>query len=219
MAHKICFRGDDRHPTLGATIFAHGFQKRNIGDSIQTKIDDEAGLNLDIDSPTAVCVSARLSAAVIFPFYNPDLPARNIGPNWLYIMAIDTKDIFNTHKMQVDQMLKMQDNDSDKAILNDRPNDVMVWLCAQELAVDEVPHGNIIAAVSFIRSFYGTNWKDGGTYTLVKDTLEQNGYCTVPDDTKTQGLDFLKEELAMHQNGKLFEFAQVESGFLPSTQH
>jgi hypothetical protein len=206
--NKICFRGDTREPTTGGSIFQKGFQKWTP--SLKLPIvqeDSEYKKNIDILSESAICVTPRLSAAVIFPFYNtePQYATRNVGPNWLYMMGLDDRTLFNTHAAQVSNALLSE-------MLATEPNEVMVWLCAQEQAVNEVPAESIIAAISYTRSWRGGNWKDGGTYTLVGG-IYHNSNCTVPEPTKTIAEDFLKNELLTHMND---EIAQVGSGFKAS---
>jgi hypothetical protein len=71
--NKICFRSDTRKPTSGDDpIFTNGFKKRDpfyLRPVVQQ--DSEYKKNIDILSESAVCVSPRLSAAVIFPFFGP----------------------------------------------------------------------------------------------------------------------------------------------------
>jgi hypothetical protein len=218
MALKICFRGDDREPLQGLPtlctvahkpIFEDGFRKRKLDMPIMFKSDNEAGLSINIESVTGVCVSGRLGGAALFPLYEKGKP-QPVGPNYMYMMAIDTKNIVNTHKLQVDIALMP----ASKPFLATQPNDVMVWLCADELAVDEVPTTSIIAAVGITRAFLGEDWKKGGTYTLV-NSIWQNGECTVPNETRETAIKFLGQEWDTHRTDKL---PSISSGFHESTK-
>jgi hypothetical protein len=210
MALKICFRGDTRAPTadgkkpdgtpLPGRIFLKGFQAVDMNTEIGLKIDDEFYKNIDIVSKSAVCVSARIPGAVLFPLLSNGYCLNRVGPNWLYIMAIDTASVntLNTHALQVYFSQSTISLDGSKAT----PEAVMVWLCAQELAVKEVPNGRIIAALRYIRGFNGDDWKAGGGYTLA-GPIEENTYCNVPDAAKKKALKFIRDELEKHTNGRL----------------
>ncbi|MBV8454823.1 MAG: hypothetical protein JOZ29_21505, partial [Deltaproteobacteria bacterium] len=113
-----------------------------------------------------------------------------------------------TNAMQVNMALR-----APKDLLENKSIDVMVWLFAQEIAVDEVPKENIIAAIKVTRAFKGTDWKDGGTYTLVGSKPINNGNCTVPEGIKTAAMTFMDRELREHRTDKL---PDIRSGYHPS---
>jgi len=186
-------------------MFVAGFQKRSPASAITTRGmgPNRAG---DVEPTSAVCISARISGAALFPLFLQQ-PAP-IGPNYLYMMAIDTGRIFNTHALQVQTSLA-----SPK--LAAKPAAVMWPLFAQELAVDSVAPGEIIAAVSFTRAFFGASWQNGGTYTL-GSTILLNPGCTVPDDVRKAALAFLNGEISNHRANQ--SLPTGSGGFHASTQ-
>jgi hypothetical protein len=205
MPYKVCFRGDSRHPTALDRMFTAGFQKRNLALPITTRGmgPNAAG---DVEPSSAVCISARISAAALFPLFVAQ-PAP-IGPNYMYMMAIDTARVFNTHALQVRTSLA-------SAHLSANPNAVMWPLFAQELAVDSVVAGEVICAVSFTRAFFGASWANGGTYTLGSVILT-NPACTVDDTVKSKAMTFLQGEIATHRANQ--PLPTRAGGFHASTQ-
>jgi hypothetical protein len=112
------------------------------------------------DSETR-CVSGRLNAAVIFPLPGPGKPLEK----WLYILAVDTKTILILTPCR---WTKLWNWDKMPAVCSAHPNEVMFWLRAQELAVDQVPAANIIGAVKFIRAFNENLTREQGVHMPLK---------------------------------------------------
>ncbi|WDP91715.1 MAG: hypothetical protein HUN04_19200 [Desulfobacter sp.] len=205
MAFKICFRGDDRTPYGDDPIFTAGFQKRHLGAPIEYRTPNPMKRCGDITPPTAVCFSARLNVAAIFPMGNDGTNPQH--PNYIYMMAVDIATIFNTHKMQVEHSLQIMD-------ISQAPHktpEIMWAVFAQEMAADSIPPHHIIAAVRFTRA---GNWQNGGTYSLDNNLL-QNDNCTVPAEVRNPALAFLRGEIDNHRLNQ--PLANVPSGFHAST--
>jgi hypothetical protein len=205
MAGKICFRGDTRTPQAPDAMFATGFLRRQPGLGpivYRTPTANAAG---DIDPPTAVCVSARLVGAVMFPLrFTVADPA--VSDTWIYMVSVDSADIFNTHKEQVLSGLQGvgAGNSANRAL----------WpLFAHELCALRIPAGNIIGAVRCTRTWLGPAWTAGANYQLHAPII-WNGGCNVAAELHSAAVNFLQDEVDNHANGTTPTMA---SGYHAST--
>lgn len=183
MAKRVFFRGDDRHPHFDR-IFDYGFFKQNPATQITYRQPNpnRAG---DIDSVTAVCVSARFTAAAMFPLrFNANEPRVD---TYVYAVCLDVGQVVNTHARQVNDSLTI-------GMANDPQAANVMWpLFGHELATDSIHPGEIIAAVPCRRYWHGMTWQQGGTYTLLP--LLKNVSCGMPNIWVTNTLNFLRQEI------------------------
>ena len=191
MTIRICFRGDNRTPFAPDNMFANGFSRRLVGGGpVQYRrlTPNAAG---DIEPASAVCVSARLSGAAMFPlkFSGAD-PA--ISDTYIYVVGIDTNALTNTHGMQV--------NDGLAGVGAGNTAANALWpLFAHELAVPIIPHNRIIAAVRCTRTWNGPDWTTGANYQLDSQIMINYG-CNISADYLNAAADFLRDEVANHRN-------------------
>jgi hypothetical protein len=216
MPGRIFFRGDNRHPTQGARIFTNGFRCRNdshwynrLGYALviggPRYRGGGHGVAGDLDPPTAVCVSARSSAAAYFPLkFSDDDPRED---TFLYMVYVEIDDIFNTHGQQVATSLG--------GVASGLTASRAMWpLFAHELATRRIDAANIIAAVECRRDWSGPTWQQGGTYELGTSLL-QNPNCLVASNYRTPGMQFLLGEI---QNNRRARLPQGDSGYVRSTR-
>jgi len=207
---RICFRGDSRKPN---EIFTKGFSSRKKGPiKYRENVDragDVAGAG-DIHPDTAVCVSARISGASMFPlkFAKGSCPEKT----FIYLVGIDTGDVTNTHKIQVLDGLEGIDNNSSSNTAS-VALDALWPVFAHELAVKDIPANRIIAAVECARKWNGSEWDDGGTYELL--TVHENPACSIGDEYIDAALEFLKVELKNHKKS---DMPDMSKGFAVSEQ-
>lgn len=205
MTIRICFRGDNRTPFAPDNMFANGFSRRLQGlGPIQYRnpVPNAAG---DIEPRSAVCVSARLSAAAMFPLrFNAADPT--ISDTFIYVVGLDAGALTNTHGMQVSDGL------AGVGAGNTAAN--ALWpLFAHELAIPVIPANRIIAAVKCTRTWNGNDWTTGANYQLGTEVLVNYG-CGISADYLNAAADFLRSEIANHRNGST---PAMGRGYHPST--
>ncbi|HET6337186.1 MAG TPA: hypothetical protein VFG30_28370 [Polyangiales bacterium] len=176
----------------------------------------------DIQADTAVCVTARFSAAALFPprqTPGDDTPAQT----WIYAMLV--RCLFNTHERQVIDGLTAIHNevevrgDISKSFLQggdgstppiSTDNKIAdqqffvtyaegkgLWpLYAHELATKLVDARDVICAIKCVRSWSGPSWRDGATYHLVGDPVK-NESCRVEQHFKELAFNFVVSEPTM----------------------
>jgi hypothetical protein len=183
MSTRIFFRGDSRAPYGQHNIFALGFVRRDLAAlaPVYRAEQDAAG---DIEPDSAVCVSARISAAALFPL---DVA---VGRTYIYAVALDTSAVTNTHQRQVVDGLGGVPVNGAAAL----------WpLFAQELAIPEIPANQIIASVACDRVWNGADWPAGAVYTL-HSPVASNPACTVNAQFRDAAVSFLMSEINLGNN-------------------
>ncbi|MDJ0805445.1 MAG: hypothetical protein QNJ78_01295 [Gammaproteobacteria bacterium] len=205
MAIKICFRGDTRTPFAPDNMFANGFSRRMVGAGpIQYR---RLGANRagDIEPSSAVCVSARLGGAAMFPLrFDANDPATS--DTYIYVVGLDANALTNTHGMQV------QDGLAGVSAGNTAGN--ALWpLFAHELAIPSIPANRIVAAVKCTRTWNGANWSTGANYQLDTEVFVNYG-CTLAAEYLNAAAEFLRNEVSNHRNGAT---PNRGSGYHPST--
>lgn len=203
MAGRILFRGDDRTPTSGANIFANGFSRRSTDDPTDTPIHYrrptiKAG---DITPDTAVCVSARFECSTMFPLKWADTP--KISWTYIYVVYVETSEIFNTHGRQVTDCLDVhrQVRATHGTRLSQGTADALAWpVFAHELATLEIPADQIISALACKRNWSGDTWQKGGSYEL-HTTVLNNPACKVNEVYVNPARSFLFSEIKGHRTG------------------
>jgi hypothetical protein len=230
-AIRFVFRGDTREPDV---IFEQGFSARAAGPIWYRRAQHFYGAG-DILPDSAVCVTARIAVAAMFPL-NTAQPA-----SWIYMIGMDQDALTSTHHRQVldsiyplmgidrtgfgAKLPEAPDDESLQAYLAEHPDAVkvllehgaeyvrthpsesMFTLFGHELATKAVPAAGIIAAVPTTRSWTGEDWVDGGRYALGEPVY--NTHCTLPRDYKETAIAFLSEEVA-HQP---YDMPRAESGY------
>lgn len=199
MKIRICFRGDDRNPQ---NIFLPGFRKRGQGSVLYRRGNNVAG---DIEPSSAVCVSARISAAAMFPL-KFDYKQPKVSDTYIYVVGIDTNRLTNTHQLQV--------RDGMSGLSHNSAQDALWPLYAHELALPVILGNQIIAAVKCTRTWHGDNWASGAIYELHRQIIMNPG-CNVPQTYFDAAIDFLQNEVANHRRGTT---PKTASGYHQSTR-
>ena len=122
------------------------------------------------------------------------------------MVSVGTEVLFNTHERQV------TDSFHGLAAHHD-PTRAMWPLFAHELCTEEVPAGDVIAAVRCTRTWNGNDWTGGANYVLHEPVL-LNPNCTVPLELRNAATTFINEEVANHANGST---PRPDGGYHPST--
>lgn len=196
MKMRIVFRGDNRTPAGADNIFGEGFKRRDLTAPKPVKRPIGANMAGDIEPTSAVCVSARITAAALFPlrFSRADAAISN---TYIYVAAVDTAALTNTHQWQVIEGLKGVHITQDPKM--------SLWpLFGHELAIPEIPAEQIIAAVLCERRWRGDSWENGADYTLQAPVLF-NQACRVEDDYLIPAKTFITDEVAHHAVGTTAE--------------
>ncbi len=162
----------------------------------------------DIESDTAVCVTPRLSVAVLFP--PKEGPALDPGDTWVYAVYVERG--YNTHAAQyasglraVRQELGARENvarshaESVEAwkpgSMDDFARDGALWaLYAQEMATKRVPAKHVVCAVKVRRTWNGDDFTAGARYKLLKMTYTQNRRCRLDASYIEAVRDFVQNE-------------------------
>lgn len=195
---RILFRGDTRN---AYTIFSQGFSRRSddedegvIYRQLLTQPDAEGRVYVkgagDLRPDTAVCMSARLSAATMFPLS----PATDTN---IFAVFVEQQCLIWTHTLQVlDAMAAMKVGDSIETAVYAFDN-----CLAEEFGTMRVPGCQVIAALKCRRAWRaGTDYASGATYTLL-GPLRENPTCTLPASIKDPAIAFLRTELASYAAG------------------
>ena len=140
---RFGFRSDTRDPS---TIFKEGFKSREMDCSIEEAYRPSEllsghtiGQAGDIDPKKAVCLSARVSAAALFPWGED----KKTNLSNVYLCFVPEKEVFNTHIMQIqDALEKAQQGD---------PGGAYWAIYAHEFAVKKIRPHHVLAAVMLIR--------------------------------------------------------------------
>lgn len=234
MSYKICFRGDSRdpdeifphgfsrrmeahpgkvlvHPKKGGTLLVtvdqylakYKGKKEDVGDQIiyRGARSLKAG---DILPQTAVCVSARLTSATMFPLKFKNQPVAL--DSWIYVVIVKVDQLFNTHSKQVTHGIQaLKELKKNGKTIDDSLAAQVLWpLFGHELAIKEVPDNQVYAAIKCRRHWYGGDFRDGGTYKLGE--LKKNARCSsdrVPETYLDAAKDFVWIELSEHRTGSM----------------
>jgi hypothetical protein len=205
MSGKVMFRGDDRHPVTN-NIFTNGFTKRGDPTVFPDPVYRSGGTNKagDLDPQSGVCVSVRFQGAALFPLkFDATDPAVT---TYIYAVYVDTKDLLNTHQLQVMDALGQKvggqwQNPKSARNANWSTKAPMWPLFAHEMAVNDIPAGHIISAIKCDRNWTGQDWTFGGTYQL--GTLFHNPGCNAPETFIDAARSFLGGEFSSHSNSPL----------------
>lgn len=152
----VFYRSDTREPDGDpGKIFSNGFDKRD------SKYSDPKlrwpmgkGVSPDIVPQSAVCFTRHFEASPIFPV--GDLKT----DSWVYVMELDTKDIFNSQCKQWEDVRDKLGGKSDDEAL------AILWpMFGQERAMNSIPGDSIIGAVRVSRKFNKPDsFMNGGTF-------------------------------------------------------
>jgi hypothetical protein len=183
----LYFRSDDRST---ADIFADGFKPR-----------DEQGivyrtLKQDIHPHTAVCVTGSFASASLFPVKVDHSksatidPSQKEAPEETRVYVVAPKLLFNTQDVQARFAASAIPGQSREQSQMAQGN-----LYGEERAAPKIDREDIIGAFTVKRTWSGSDYTTGGTYTVT-------GYTANPDaDARYAGLhDQLKEQFT---SGKL----------------
>jgi hypothetical protein len=161
---RICFRGDGRTPN---EIFQSGFEKQHVNEALSYQnfvVPKDANPNLrlaggmarggDISRVTAVCVSADMDLAALFPAPTAD----NVDEaQWLYVVMLRTG--YNTHGRQVLDALKgfrqLATHELGGHIAaqahDDRVDAIAMLLYGREMAADAIAAADVLMAIKIKR--------------------------------------------------------------------
>jgi|GEM_PF-5983597 len=169
--YKLMFRGDQRGHKSPDSPFKQGFLARKLkGPGVQFKAGE---IYLDFDSATAVCVTAEIASAVIFPQNSDAL-------TWIYAMGVDITDpgTLNGHARRV------------VSHLNAKEKSPPIFWYAREWAVKTVPKEQVAPAILVNRTFP----KGGGdpeNFTIVE--YARNPECPLPEKYMTLLVDYVEQ--------------------------
>jgi len=161
---RMCFRGDSRAPD---NIFHSGFQKQNVNDTVRYQnyvVPHEVTPNQrlatgmsrggDVSRVTAVCVSADMDLAALFPAPTAD----NVDEaQWLYVVMLRTG--YNTHGRQIldalrgfKQLATHELGGHIQAQAHaDRVDAIAMLLYGREMAADAIPSSDVLMAIKIKR--------------------------------------------------------------------
>jgi len=203
-AFTIAFRGDDRDPKR---IFITGFSRRAEAGPIDYRKDIQMPGSItalkpgDIQPESAVTFSRRVRVATMFPLKEgPGDP--QVSLTWIYMVAVETQQIFNTHQKQVedglDGLTRWGEGGNDISAVAAK---ILLWpLYAQEMAALRIPSSDIIAAIACRRTWRGFSYKDGLTYQLEGEIL-WNPQCSLPRGLKNTATQFFEREVKDYSAG------------------
>lgn len=207
----IAFRGDNRDPKQ---IFVSGFTPLQGKGPVTYRKGPKLSGNItqvkqlkpgDIEPSTAVTFSRRLTAAVMFPLDT------SVLKTYVYGVAVELGDLYNTHFKQVMDGLKGMKKWSGMGNQIDAETaKTLMWpLFAQEMAAIQIPSTDIFAAVACQRQWRGSDWKSGLDYTLEVEVF-RNPQCALPTELKHTFDTFVEEGLPKLRSGSS---AAMESGY------
>lgn len=185
------FRGDDRPPD---EIFNDGFKKRNENVKQprikQNKTKDGKAMCPDIESETAVCLSRSFGAAALYPF------TRKKSVSFIYVVDLNSNDMFNTQGFQFDYLLKKLGDDITAQNAIDRAFN----LGDREWAVNAVHYSRIIGCFAIVRKFdHKNDNRRGGVLYIKKFMLNKKNYKPRKEEHMSKILKWVDKALKDHK--------------------